>query len=160
MKLEQLRELVTPAMVRDALDDQIYRSLTGENVAGDDSGLFMPRPATNDSQKAATTACQSAARWAFITLSKADALARPFSDDEQAVLSESMTQRAIYELGRQSEFDANFFKNKQDAQELMNALLGLNGSGDGTGTASITSARSTKDASHRRRACDPFNRFR
>lgn len=158
MQLTQLQALVTPTMVRDALDDQIYRSLTGENVAGDDGGLFMARPVTNDSQKAATTACQSAARWAFITLSKADALARPFSDDEQAVLSEAMTQRAIYELGRQSEFDANFFQNKKDAQELLDSLLGLNTSGDGS--SGIVGARSTKDASHRRRACDPFNRFR
>lgn len=158
MQLAQLQALVTPVLIRDALDDQIYRSLTGEN--GNYSGGIQPRPAGNDSQKAALTACQSAARWAFITLSKADALARPYSTDEQAVLSEAMVQRAIYELGRQSEFDANFFKNKEDAQALINALLGLNGSGDST-SASITSARSTKDAKASYIIPGyPFNRFR
>lgn len=145
MNLAELQALVKPASIRNALDDQIYRSLTGEN--GEHDGGIMRRPSGNDSQRAALTACQSAARWCFITLSKADALARPFSDDEQAVLSEAMVQRAIYELGRQSEFDANFFKNKEDAQALLHAVLGLSGSGAGDSSgAVITGARSTKDA--------------
>ena len=45
MQLAQLQALVTPAQIRDALDDQIYRSLTGEN--GSYSGGIQPRPAGN-----------------------------------------------------------------------------------------------------------------
>lgn len=145
MTLAQLRALVTPALLRAALDDQIYLSLTGERH--EDDGYFMQRPPTNDSQQAALTACQSAARWAFITLTKADATARPYSNDEQEVLSEALVQRAIYELGRQSEFDANFYKNKEDATALLNALLGLTGAGENK--VVITAARSTKDAKQR-----------
>ncbi len=137
--LTQLRAMVTPQGVSDSLEEQIYLSLT-----------------YND-EKNAQTACQSAARWCYAYLSQKNALARTYSDDDKEVLTEALTQMAIYELGDISEFD--FDDRKDEAIILVNSLLGLN-SGTESG-AQYTGAAIARDkeshiivpyssASHRR----------
>ncbi|NAW59322.1 MULTISPECIES: hypothetical protein [unclassified Vibrio] len=106
MTLTQLRAMVTIQGVSDALDEQIYASLT-----------------YND-EKNAQTACQSAARWCYAYLGQKNALTRLYSDDDKEVLTEAMTQMAIYELGEISEFD--FDDRKVEAIALLHSLLGLN----------------------------------
>lgn len=112
--LTELRAMVNPEGVSDSLDNQIYLSLT-----------------YNDT-KNAQTACQSAARWCYAYLGQKNALNKSFNDDDKAVLTEAMTQMAIYELGEISEFD--FDERKDDAVALLNALLGLNNNSDSGAT--------------------------
>lgn len=121
--LIELRAMVTPEGVSDSLDDQIYLSLT-----------------YNDTNNA-RTACQSAARWCYAYLGQRNALTRIYSDDDKEVLTEAMTQMAIYELGEISEFD--FDDRKEEAVALINSLLGIN-NGAETG-AQYTGAAIARD---------------
>lgn len=125
--LTELRAMVTPEGVSDSLDDQIYLSLT-----------------YNDT-KNAQTACQSAARWCYAYLGQKNALNKSFTNDDKAVLTEAMTQMAIYELGEISEFD--FDERKDDAVALLNALLGLNPNSD-TGATFTGGAIARDEKSH------------
>lgn len=137
--LTQLRAMVTPQGVSDSLEEQIYQSLT-----------------YNDGNSA-QTACQSAARWCYAYLGQKNALSRIYSDDDNEVLAEAMTQMAIYELGEISEFD--FDDRKDEAIALINSLLGLNNGADSgaqyTGAAIARDKESHiivpyRSASHRR----------
>ncbi|MBE3899185.1 hypothetical protein HJ158_08185 [Vibrio parahaemolyticus] len=116
MQLKTLQSMVTPEGVSDSLDDQIYASLT-----------------YNDT-KNATIACRSAARWCYGFLGKYGRLDASFSDDDLEVLTEAMTQMAIYELLLISQFDENGDQYKEDAENLLNAVLGITKDGDGQST--------------------------
>ncbi|MGL4830566.1 MAG: hypothetical protein ACRCXG_14880 [Vibrio sp.] len=137
--LTQLRAMVTIQGVADSLDGQIYESLT-----------------YNDDRNA-QTACQSSARWCYAYLGQKNALIRLYSDDDKEVLTEAMTQMAIYELGEISEFD--FDDRKEEAIALINSLLGLNNGAESgaqyTGAAIARDKESHiivpyRSASHRR----------
>lgn len=137
--LTELRAMVTIQGVSNSLDEQIYHSLT-----------------YND-ENSGQTACQSAARWCYAYLGQKNALSRTFSDDDKEVLTEAMTQMAIYELGEISEFD--FDDRKAEALSLIHALLGLNNAAESgaqyTGAAIARDKESHiivpyRSASHRR----------
>ncbi len=125
MRLSTLQSMVTPEGVSDSLDDQIYASLT-----------------YNDT-KNASIACRSAARWCYGFLGKYGKLDEPFSADDNEVLTEAMTQMAIYELLLISQFDENGEQYKQDAEDLLNALLGI--TKDGDGNAALVGGAIAKD---------------
>lgn len=129
MRLSELQSMVTPEGVSDSLDDQIYASLT-----------------YNDT-KNAQIACRSAARWCYGFLGKYNKLDEPFSADDKEVLTEAMTQMAIYELLLISQFDENGDQYKEDAHNLLNALLGITKDGDGQ-TAYVGGAIAKDEKSH------------
>jgi len=116
MQLSDLQHLVTPKGVADSLDAQLYASLT------------------YDEPKNTLIACRSAARWCYSFLGKYGRLDANFSPDDKAVLTEAMTQMAIYELLLISQFDENGDQYKADAEDLLHALLGISTDSDGQTT--------------------------
>ncbi|MGI2800205.1 hypothetical protein ACRTC3_16585 [Photobacterium damselae] len=132
--LTQLRGLVTPEGVSDSLDNQIYNSLSFNDI------------------KNVSTACRSAANWCYAYLGRYDALKINYSDDDKQVLSEAMTQMAIYELFLIS--DIYDEERKEQAVGMLNALIGLPDSdGNGDGLPIIGAARSCDYDSHIKHTC-------
>lgn len=130
MTLTELQMLVTPEGVSDSLDNQIYASLT-----------------YNDT-KNATVACRSAARWCYGQLGVYGASDRAFDNDEQMVLTEAMTQRAIYELGLISQFDEDFDAYADDAMLMLKAVLKIASAKPEQGSGFVGAARVSDEQSH------------
>lgn len=115
MTLSDLRQLITETEVKAALDQQLYDSLTfNRNGEG---RVNVPY------------AVAAAARWGYARLIGAKAQNTLFSADETEVIREALIKRAVYELGRTSEFKENFDLDKEDADTMFDAVLGR---GDGS----------------------------
>lgn len=121
MTLVELRALVTVNDLNQALDRQLSASLSYGDVDN------------------APYAVLAAARWGYGRLMGGRSADRLFSADELEVLKTALINRAVYELGRVSQFDDNFTLNREDADTMIDALLGL-GSGsseDGGGAKDV-----------------------
>ncbi|MFV0262043.1 MAG: hypothetical protein ACK5JN_06335 [Kluyvera sp.] len=131
MTLSELKTLITVAEVKAALDDQLFESLTygrGRGTHGDPEAKVV----TN-----VQFAVQASARWGYSRLIGAGAQNRAFSADSREVIREALIKRAVYELGRTQEFKENFDMDREDADTMMDAVLGLSdGSSDGDNTNS------------------------
>lgn len=172
MTLDDFKRLVTPEGVKNALEPQLYTSLTGDSVI---STRPMPKnslvhydefdddyEAFSDSRTIpvpVTTACNNAAMWGYVTLMQADALCKPYSEDQQAVIGMALINRAIYELGRISQFDVSFHSNKKDAQAMLDAVLGRVPANDGQSSSYFVGASITKDEKSKSQNLNPFYRF-
>ncbi|MGQ3662074.1 hypothetical protein [Citrobacter braakii] len=136
MTLSELQSLITVAEVRAALDDQLFESLTygrqrgTRHSARDDHGSD---PVVVNVQYAVG----AAARWGYSRLIGAGAQKRAFGTDSREVIREALIKRAVYELGRTHEMNENFNMDRDDADTMMDAVLGLSdGSSDGDSTNS------------------------
>ncbi|MBE8578648.1 hypothetical protein [Vibrio sp. OPT18] len=112
MTLDELKTLVTPEGVKNALDDQIFDSLAfgdGENV---------------------TSSCKSAAIWCYSYLAKTGNLTKAFSQSDKEVISAAMVQMAIYHLNAHHFFSID--DPKDMAQALIDSILGISQSSNGT----------------------------
>lgn len=116
MTLDGLKQLITADEVKNALDAQIFDSLNYGRRGGD----------LNTNVQAAVFA---AARWGYSRLMGASAQNKTFDADAQEVLRMALIKRAVYELGRTSEFKESFDMDRDDADTMMDALLGR---GDGS----------------------------
>lgn len=178
MTLDDLKQLVTPEGVKNALEPQLFASLTGITEIyhsptprhnAHDFGyedfdelidLNETPPTTQAWPTILYTACSNAATWAYITILKAGKLNEACTEDQKAVMSVALVKRAIYELGRISQFDENFYKDKAEAQSLLNAILGLTQSeGSGQSTAFYSGASITKDANSNSKNLNPLFKF-
>ena len=126
MKLIDLEELINPKLLALSMDDQIYKSCT------------------HDDENIAISACKSSARWAFLQFYKRGAQDKTLISDEEEIIRLALVQRAIYELGRQSQFDENFDINKKDAYRILYSFLGLKNDEDAA-DSNIVSAFISKD---------------
>ncbi|HIF9333083.1 TPA: hypothetical protein ACX6RM_001330 [Photobacterium damselae] len=176
MTLDDLKRLVTPEGVKSALEPQLFASLTGvsEHIyspsprLSSDFSLSEFEEATHSALPPTTqqwpvilyTACNNAATWAYVTILKAGKINDACTDDQLAVMSVALIKRAIYELGRISQFDENFYKDKAEAQNLLNAILGLTQSDGSDKTAAFYSGASiTKDANSNSKNLNPLVKF-
>ncbi|MBE8578720.1 hypothetical protein [Vibrio sp. OPT18] len=171
MNLDTLRQLVTPEGVKNALEPQLYLSLTGDiehpTRPTPKHGLVldefdegpMHTPQSRTYPTCLMTACSNAAVWGYVTLTQADALNKGYSGDENAVLSMALVNRAIYELGRISQFDVSFHSNKKDAQNLIDAAIGRVPSIDGQSSSYYVGASITKDEKSKSQNLNPFLKF-
>ena len=178
MTLDELKRLVTAEGVKRALEPQLFMSLTGEvdishgpsprinNEASSDYGydefddVEVPTPPqTQDYPAILLTACSNAATWGYITLLQAEKLNDAYSEDQLAVMSTALINRAIYELGRTSLFDVSFHTNKKDAQTLLNTIIGLTPSQDGQSSSHFTGASITKDEKSKSQNLNPLFKF-
>ena len=111
MTLDELKTLVTPQSVKDALDDQIYDSLEygdGKNV---------------------TDSCNQAAIWCYSYLAKTGNVNRAYTDSDKEVLGAAMTQMAIHRLNQHHFFE---IEDAEDtAYALLDSILGINKDDDG-----------------------------
>lgn len=125
MTLSELRQLITESEVEAALDQQIYDSLT-YNRNGEER-VNVPY------------AVAAAARWGYSRLIGAKKQNQSFTADEMEVIREALIKRAVYELGRTSEFKENFDMDREDADTMMDAVLGRgDGSSDSTTSGGTT----------------------
>ncbi|MFV0261387.1 MAG: hypothetical protein ACK5JN_02960 [Kluyvera sp.] len=115
MTLNDLRQLITEGEVKAALDQQIYDSLTFNREGN--TRVNVPY------------AIAAAARWGYARLLGAKAQHKGFDEDELEVIREALIKRAVYELGRTSEYKENFDMDRDDADTLFDAVLGR---GDGS----------------------------
>ncbi|MGR5240212.1 hypothetical protein ACPV36_04885 [Photobacterium damselae] len=175
MTLDDIKKLVTPEGVKNALEPQLFGSLTGisadtiatpRNTYQDDFD-FETIEDVLESESYPTqvwpailvTACNNAATWAYVTILKAGKIDTNCTDDQLSVMSTAITKRAIYELGRISQFDDNFYKDKTEAQNLLDAILGLTSrEGDSAG-AFYFGASITKDENSNSKNLNPLFKF-
>jgi hypothetical protein len=151
MTLAELKALITPAEVEAALDQQLYDSLTFNRE--------------NRSLRANVQyAVAASARWGYSRLMGGHAERKTFSADEREVIREALIKRAVYELGRTSEFKENFDMDRDDADTMFDAVLGRgdgssdSGSDNGEATAMVGAAGTQYDQVHKpcRQALYPF----
>ncbi|MGT3827058.1 hypothetical protein ACUUMB_15160 [Enterobacter kobei] len=126
MTLNELKQLITVAEVEAALDEQIFNSLTF-NQHGE-GRVNVPY------------AVAAAARWGYSRLLGAGAERKTFSADTLEVIREALIKRAVYELGRTSEFKENFDMDRDDADTMFDAALGR---GDGSSSSGSDNGSST-----------------
>ncbi|ODS05185.1 hypothetical protein [Vibrio scophthalmi] len=172
MTLDDFKRLVTPEGVKNALEPQLYMSLTGDLtqshkptpkhslVASDEfDDDFELESQSRTYPTCIMTACTNAATWGYVTLLQADAIHKVYSEDEQAVIGMALVNRSIYELGRISQFDVSFHSNKKDAQNLIDAVLGRVPSMDGQSSSYYVGASVTKDEKSKSQNLNPFFKF-
>ncbi|WP_108945631.1 hypothetical protein [Shewanella halifaxensis] len=154
MTLKELLALVTPEGIEDALDPQIFKSLTGmmdevgmmPKMDYHDPHFNPPQPPSDKWPPIIKSAINKAAGWGYVRLVNANKLSQTFDEDQQHVMSMALTNRAIYELGRASQFDNQFHQNRNDASTLFDTVLGLTCSSEnGQPTAHYIGASITQD---------------